>query len=164
MTRTHPAHPVDASLANAAIFQSLALDDIALIRGCAHEDHFTAGTPIVCEGDPDRRFYVILHGEATVITHGRSAIHLTSGDHFGEIAALGGTTRTATIIAETDVHLLSISHFNLKALLREQPEIALGVIQGLCSIVRDGYSEHGPLAAEAENWVSAFPAPTAPNR
>ncbi len=67
-----------------------------------------AGKPVIVQGDPGDRFYVIEAGEAAVTVDGEPAPELGPGDFFGEIALLRDVPRTATVIAVTDLALYSL--------------------------------------------------------
>jgi MFS family permease len=64
---------------------------------------FRAGIPIVREGEPGDRFYVVRSGQVSIL--GRT---LGPGEAFGEIALLRDVPRTATAVAVTDVELVAL--------------------------------------------------------
>ncbi len=57
------------------------------------------------------------------ILQGRTSVLIESGEFFGEIAALGRTPRTATILAEGDCELLEIQWQGLRDLRKRAPEL-----------------------------------------
>jgi CRP-like cAMP-binding protein len=61
---------------------------------------------------------------------------LGKGDIFGEIALLDGNPRTADATAATDCELFVIERRDFLPLMREEPDIALGIIEILCSKLR----------------------------
>jgi MFS family permease len=67
-----------------------------------------AGETVFEQGEVGDRFYVIVSGEARVLVDGIEARVEEAGDHFGEIALLRDTPRTATVVAKTDLDLLSV--------------------------------------------------------
>jgi SAM-dependent methyltransferase len=67
-----------------------------------------AGAVLVAEGDPGSDVFVVLDGTAVVSRHGDELDKLSQGDMFGELAALDGGVRTATVTATSDVVLLLI--------------------------------------------------------
>ena len=62
-----------------------------------------AGVPIVREGEPGDRFYVVRSGRVSIL--GRT---FGPGESFGEIALLRDVPRTATAVAVTDVELVAL--------------------------------------------------------
>src|SRR5262249_33846901 len=61
---------------------------------------------------------------------------LGEGEIFGEIALLDGNPRTADATAVTDCELFVIERRDFLPLIREEPEIALRIIEILCSKLR----------------------------
>jgi serine/threonine protein kinase len=70
---------------------------------------YSAGDEIVREGEMDDRFYVIVEGNVTVQTGGRSVGVLGDGDCFGESSYVTGVKRNSTIRADEPVTVLSVS-------------------------------------------------------
>jgi MFS family permease len=68
----------------------------------------TAGTPIVRQGEPGDRFYIISDGEVTVSRDGHDVASLGGGGFFGEIALLRDALRNATVTARTRVRLYAL--------------------------------------------------------
>jgi hypothetical protein len=68
-----------------------------------------AGEVIVAEGGVSDRFYVIESGEVDVTQDDRHLRTESVGDVFGEIGLLRDVPRTATVTAETDTVLLTLS-------------------------------------------------------
>ena len=77
------------------------------------------GTRILEHGDTASSAYFILDGETTAgvpVEDGyRGLSTMTSGDFFGEIAALTGSPRTADVVADVDTTLLEVPAASLRA-------------------------------------------------
>jgi CRP-like cAMP-binding protein len=88
-----------------------------------------AGTRIVEHGDAASSAYFILDGSATAgiptETGFRGLSTMTSGDLFGEIAALTGSRRTADVVADTAATLMEVPAETLRALMVEPAISAL---------------------------------------
>ena len=87
-----------------------------------------AGTSIVERWEASREFYVLLAGSVSVRVGDEVVNTLGAGEFFGELAALDwgagyGYPRLATIVADTDVHLLVFPDGALPALVRRFPAI-----------------------------------------
>lgn len=73
------------------------------------EVKFEKGDYIIKQGDPGKKFYFIIEGEAKaekIVQKGKDPIHVMDykqGDYFGEVSLLKDQPRAASIIALTDV-------------------------------------------------------------
>jgi len=72
-----------------------------------------AGATVLTRGDVGDRYFVVEAGQVDVLGDGRVIATLGPGEGFGEIALLRRSTRTATVVARTDVRLraLGSEHF-----------------------------------------------------
>ena len=122
------------------LFEGLTTKELNVIRAIARDHGFAAGVAIVTQGDKDRRLYLVANGEAKVSVDGKSVGKVSAGDYFGEISVLDGGERAATVTSTTAMVLLSISYFNLRPLLKEQPELGIKLLVGMCAIVRGNAS------------------------
>jgi CRP/FNR family transcriptional regulator, cyclic AMP receptor protein len=97
---------------------------------------YMADAVIVQEGTDGDAFYVLLKGQATVSAGGTFIVRLVPGDHFGEIAALDGGPRSASVTAETPLTLATMSRSSLLKALHDDPEISLKLMEELARMFR----------------------------
>jgi len=103
---------------------------------------FASGRTIYGTGDKDSTMMLITKGRVEISrtsSDGRRSIltHLGAGDMVGELAALDGMPRSADVVAATRVQGLVLTRAQIAALLRDNPEAALGVIETLCRRLRE---------------------------
>ena len=106
------------------LFAGLTLDQRASVAGACDELSVEAGSTLVQEGDFGYGMFAITSGTADVVIEGAVVRTLGPGDMFGEIAVLSGGRRTATVIAATDMTLITVLNRDMWRLERESPEIA----------------------------------------
>jgi phosphoserine phosphatase RsbU/P len=96
---------------------------------------FSAGDPIMHQGEPGDFAYLILQGEADVfveIPAGRIAMATVGRHHMiGELGAFTDMPRTATVIARTELDALRVDRDTLVGLAAEFPVIAVAIIAEL---------------------------------
>ena len=127
---------VTSALKKVELFSDLTEDELASLARLCRTEHHAAGETIISEGDSSARFYVIHAGEVDVVRKGEPAARMGPNDYFGEISVLDGNGRTATVVAVTDVDGSSLASFNVRALLREHPEISYKLLVRLCERLR----------------------------
>ena len=117
--------PVEAAqLDSIPLFAGLTLDQRATVAEACTEITVDAGTTLVKEGDFGHGAFAIMAGNAEVVQDGDVLRTLGPGDMFGEIAVLSGGRRTATVVATTDMTLVTLLNRDLWRIERECPEIA----------------------------------------
>jgi CRP-like cAMP-binding protein len=95
------------------------------------------GATIVRAGEPGTSFFMILEGEAKVLSPGGRVLNrLLPGDFFGEISLLDGGPRTASVIADTPMSLLALARTDFQTVLAEEPAVAVKLLQHSAGMLR----------------------------
>lgn len=98
--RENITHPVDENkLKSIPLFASLGKKDLRRVARVADQIEAAAGKELLSEGRFPYEFMVIQEGHAKVTRDGQHLADVGPGDVLGEIAALEGGKRNATVIA-----------------------------------------------------------------
>jgi hypothetical protein len=124
-----------------------------------HRRAVPAGGIVVNEGDPGDSIFLIASGSVRVLVvggHGRplEIRRLDAGDFFGEVAALSGRPRSATVVAVADCEFLEVDRWALERLVEARPE-ARPILEGARDV-----RTHSPEEAA----VRSIPGEASPER
>jgi len=111
------------SLKAIPLFASLNDDDLNLIGVFVTEISVSPGKHLVDEGDYAYEFFMIQDGVADVVRGGEKVNELKAGDFFGEVGLLEKQKRNASVIAQTPMHLVTLSHWDLTRLRKRFPQV-----------------------------------------
>jgi CRP-like cAMP-binding protein len=117
------------------LFELCSKRDLRRIAALAVERTVDEGTELIREGEPGTEFFVVVDGEVEVRRRGRRVTRLGPGSYVGEIALLSRSPRTATVVAATDLRVLSIAGRDFVDLLDTIPELWLKVARTLADRV-----------------------------
>jgi CRP-like cAMP-binding protein len=118
------------------LFSACSDAELDLIVGSTTTVHLAAGEVVATEGTYGREFMVIVDGQARVEAQGRRLADLGPGDFFGEISLLDGGTRTASVIAETDLMVEVIAQRDFDSLVARAPGLDRKLLIGLARRLR----------------------------
>jgi CRP-like cAMP-binding protein len=116
------------TLERSSLFAGLSRDEIREAAERFDDSTYLAGHGVLTEGLSGPDFFIILEGEADVLVDGRVVHHLRAGDFFGEVAALDGKQRTASIKATTRLRCLTLGDGTFRQFLIEHPIIAVNLL------------------------------------
>lgn len=123
------------------LFAPLSAEDRARVAASLREEIYARGEVLVRQGDPGDVFYIVKSGRVTVSAlRGETEVELArlgEGDFFGEMSLLTGQRRNATVTAETDTHVLALSHEVLGELLKKNASLSEELAGRLASRARD---------------------------
>jgi len=116
------------TLEKSALFTGLSRDQVRHIAEQFDESTYLAGHGVLTEGLSGPDFFIILDGEADVIVDGTVVYHYHPGDFFGEVAALDGQERTATVKATTQLRCLTLADGSFRQFLIDNPVVAVNLL------------------------------------
>jgi len=125
-----------ALLARVPTFEALDPEDLARVADVAVPRRWDPGQVVFREGDASDTCYVVRNGHARAIREhvdGR-AITLANfgpGDIFGELAMFEDELRSATVETLDDVDAVAILGADMRRLMREHAQIAVGIVVSL---------------------------------
>ena len=96
---------------------------------------YGSGDVVVAAGTPSDSVYVILSGSAKARGK-RAARTLRTGDYFGELGALAGAPRSATVVATGELHVVRLPREAFVRLAERHPSISLALLSNLGGQVR----------------------------
>lgn len=123
-------------LADVPLFQSLSRRHLKRVASLARLRRYGPGTSIVRAGDAGTAFFVLIDGAARVVPPKGRARRLGSGDFFGEMALFDDSPRSADVVAEGEVLVMTISRSAFGKLLRSEPALSHELLLTLAARLR----------------------------
>lgn len=93
---------------NMKLFRGFDENELMTVMGGSIWQRFRQGDVIIKEHDTDDCFYIIEQGEANVVKGDTLVGSLSKGDCFGEMVVITKQSRSATIVAKTDIRVMKI--------------------------------------------------------
>jgi len=110
---------VDAKmLQRYSMFGGLLEDQIDVIIPMMEKNNYACGDVIIVEGTPNDKVFFIIEGKVSIVKEGKVLYEMTQGDTFGEMEVLDVMPCTATVRADTDVAVMSISNKSLREIYK----------------------------------------------
>jgi CRP-like cAMP-binding protein len=132
-----PVERVIPVLASMPLFQGLSKRHLRRIVRIAELRRYAHGSTIVREGARGTSFHVVIEGQAEVTSRRGVSVLLMSGGYFGELSLIDGAPRAASVIPDGRMTTLRIGRPEFLRLLKEEPSINLGLVDGLVAVVRN---------------------------
>jgi CRP/FNR family transcriptional regulator, cyclic AMP receptor protein len=126
--------PIDASILNEVEhLRELSQEEKAALAEKIELHRYSAGQAVFNYGDPGHALYIVRSGEVEIFVkndQGEKIVLETSrpGDIFGEVALLDGGTRTAWVVALSDVELLRLDREHFETYVRQFTPAALNLL------------------------------------
>ncbi len=130
------------SLASIEILCGLPEDVLGRLEDACQWRDYTAGDKLMGRGDLSHDVFFILSGTAHVMNFAASGrivafASLERGDYFGELAAIDGLPRSATVVAATPCSVAILPGSEFRRLVASDPDLALTLLKRLAEIIRN---------------------------
>ncbi len=131
------------TLERSPLFRGVGRKQLADIAKRFDDATFLAGHGIVTEGMQGPEFFIILDGTASVLMDQELLATLGPGDFFGEVAALDGGPRTASVRADTQLRCITLPVGGLRPFLLDYPVVAVNLLPEIVRRFRSAQHSHG---------------------
>ena len=123
------------------IFESVSLEDLEALAKRLRWKRYGADQQIIGHLDESTDVFLVIEGMVRVTVYSPAGKEVTfrdigAGEYFGELAAIDGLPRSATVAALTDSLVASMSAEMFWEILRTYPDVAALVLKRLASSVR----------------------------
>ncbi|MBI1201438.1 MAG: cyclic nucleotide-binding domain-containing protein [Rhodopseudomonas sp.] len=118
------------------LFSGLTSDDIQAALRHTRRETFARGSTLFREGDPGNKLFIITKGRASAYLSQADggAIRLVTfatGTIFGELAILDAGPRSASVVADDDIVVYSLSDTDFAALGAQEPAVAIKLLAAI---------------------------------
>lgn len=129
-------------LKSTAIFSAVNTDDLRVVVEEMQEEAYFPGEHVFEINDPSDRMYIVLTGKIGISIHRDPRVkdfvtELGPGECFGEMGPIDGSPRSGTAHVLEDSLLLYLDKLKLHGLIASYPELALGLLRGMTTRVRE---------------------------
>lgn len=136
-----PQAPNNQRLNEIDLFAGLTPEELAGIQTACQWQTFASGDEIFTKSSTSRDVFFVVAGRVRIVNFsltGREVAYaeIGAGACFGELSALDGKPRSASIVALEDCVLASIAPEDFLDVLRNLPSVGLKVLQKLATMVR----------------------------
>ena len=119
----------------------MSAEDVEALGQRCRWGHYSAHQEIVGYLDDSQDVFFVISGEVRAVIYSMSGKEVTfrdlgPGQMFGEFAAIDGQPRSATVVAQSDSVVASMSPTVFRDLLRDHPEVTGIVLQRLVALAR----------------------------
>jgi CRP-like cAMP-binding protein len=125
------------ALRRVPLFAELDEPELEGVAAVFKQRRFAAGETVIQQGSGAAAFFVIESGEANVLVDGTQQRVLATGDYFGEMALIDAGTRTASVVAATELECSGVTFWDFRPLVEANGTIGWKLLQSLIGIYRD---------------------------
>ncbi len=130
-----------ARLAAIPMFSDLSQENLETLAGMVQLKRFPKGAFVIGQNEVGTCMYLLISGRVKVSLaspEGKELVlnYLEAPAHFGEMSLVDAQTRSADVIAVTDVELFALDGKDLSAAIQVQPRLALNLIATLSRRLR----------------------------
>lgn len=123
------------------LFSELTPEELAEVHGVCQWQTFASGDEIFSKSTESRDVFLVVAGRVRIVNFsltGREVAYaeIGAGACFGELSAIDGKPRSASIVALEDCVMASLAPDDFLNILRKHSDVGLKILQKLASMVR----------------------------
>ena len=130
------------------MFAGCTKEELDEIDRLTDEIRVPAGRTVIRQGDLGQEFAVIVDGTADIVKDGEVVATIGPGAYFGEVALLDSITRTASVVAATDLVLEVLDRRGFNTLLDDLPRLSRSMLRGMAHRLAELEEDNEQLHAQ----------------
>ena len=131
------AATVQHLLRQVPLFARMGKRHLRSLAGRCQVLRYRPGEPVVRERFSGEAFFAIAAGRACVRGPDGHNVVLAEGDFFGELSLIDGSSRSATVVAESDLIVLKLRRQTFLDLLDAEPTVCRALVESLVQRIRE---------------------------
>jgi CRP-like cAMP-binding protein len=141
MGAVHLASESEHTLAHVHLLHGIDAPSLAKVESQCTWRNAREGDQVLSRDSESRDIFFVARGRVRIVNFSSSGREIAfaiagAGDYFGELAAIDGQPRSATVMALDDCRLAALSPQAFRELLERHPKLSLQVMEKLARIVR----------------------------
>jgi len=129
------------ALSQIALFTGLDDESLEAVAETCRFERYEAKRQIIAYQDDSADVFFIVSGTVRIVIHGVSGKEISyrdldAGEMFGELAAIDGEQRSASVVAVAETLLVAMPETAFRDSIRRHPPVADAVLQRLTRLVR----------------------------
>lgn len=117
------------------LFRYLTYQELVKVLNITYLETYEAGAQIIKEGDSGEELYIVLAGRVVVSRGTQEIVELHPGVHFGEMALVDQSPRSATVTARDPTRLLVVQRRSFYTLIRKEPVLAVKLLWSFVQVL-----------------------------
>ena len=130
------------------MFAGCTKDELDEIDRLTDEIRIPKGRTVIRQGDLGQEFALIVEGTADIVKDGEVVATIGPGAYFGEVALLDSITRTASVVAASDLVLEVLDRRGFNTLLDDLPRLSRSMLRGLAHRLAELEDDNEQLRAQ----------------
>jgi serine/threonine protein phosphatase PrpC len=117
------------------LFRYLTYQELVKVLNITYLETYETGAQIIKEGDSGEELYIVLAGRVFVSRGPQEIVELHPGVHFGEMALVDQSPRSATVTARDPTRLLVVQRRSFYTLIRKEPVLAVKLLWSFVQVL-----------------------------
>ncbi len=143
------------ALANMPLFSKLQERELLRIMQVAEVLTFEAGEEVMREGDRGDELFIVVDGSFQILRGEQVLSEVGPGEHFGEMALIRSSPRSATVRAIEKSELIAIRRTDFFAILRKEYELATKLLWQFLGVLADRLDQTSRDLSTAKEELAA---------
>lgn len=119
------------------MFRHLTYQELVRVLNIVTVRDFAEGDPVIVEGEDGDEMFIVLSGKVRVHTGDSGLVELGPGQHFGEMALVDRSPRSASVSAVEPSQLMTVKRRDFFDIIRKDHDVAVKLLWSFLGVLTD---------------------------